>query len=57
MLGDLQIRAFRADPDRRLGPAFDIREFHDRVLENGAVTLPMLRREVEAWIERAGGGA
>ncbi|MBA3893849.1 MAG: DUF885 family protein [Gemmatimonadales bacterium] len=57
MLGNLQIRALRADTERRLGAAFDLREFHDRVLENGAVTLPMLRRQVEAWIERAGGGA
>jgi uncharacterized protein (DUF885 family) len=54
MLGNLEIRALRADAARRLGSRFDIREFHDRVLENGAVTLPMLRQQVERWVERAG---
>lgn len=29
---------------------FDIREFHDRVLENGSVTLGMLRQQIERWI-------
>jgi uncharacterized protein (DUF885 family) len=55
MLGNLEIRALRSDAERRLGSRFDIREFHDRVLENGAVTLPMLRRQVERWVERSGG--
>jgi uncharacterized protein (DUF885 family) len=31
-----------------------IREFHDRVHGNGGVTLPMLRRQVERWVEEAG---
>lgn len=55
MLGNLEIRALRADAERRLGSRFDIREFHDRVLENGAVTLPMLRQQVERWVEGSGG--
>jgi uncharacterized protein (DUF885 family) len=55
MLGNLEIRALRGDAERRLGSRFDIREFHDRVLENGAVTLPMLRQQVERWVERSGG--
>jgi uncharacterized protein (DUF885 family) len=54
MLGNLEIRALRADAEQRLGSRFDIREFHDRVLENGAVTLPMLRQQVERWVERSG---
>ncbi len=56
MLGNLEIRALRDDAERRLGSRFDIRAFHDRVLENGAVTLPMLRQQVERWIERPDGG-
>jgi uncharacterized protein (DUF885 family) len=55
MLGNLEIRALRSDAERRLGSRFDIRDFHDRVLENGAVTLPMLRQQVERWVERSGG--
>ena len=33
-----------------LGDRFDIREFHDQVLANGAITLPMLRQVIEHWI-------
>ncbi len=54
MLGNLEIRALRSGAERRLGSRFDIRAFHDRVLENGAVTLPMLRQQVERWLARAG---
>jgi uncharacterized protein (DUF885 family) len=50
MLGTLEIRKLRAEAERRMGSGFDIREFHDRVLENGGVTLPMLRRQVERWM-------
>jgi uncharacterized protein (DUF885 family) len=54
MLGNLEIRALRSGAERRLGSRFDIRKFHDRVLEHGAVTLPMLRQQVERWAERDG---
>ena len=33
-----------------LGDDFDIREFHDRVLENGTIPLGALRQHIEAWI-------
>ena len=56
MLGSLEIRRVRGEAERRLGPRFDIRAFHDQVLGNGGVTLPMLRRQVERWVERAEGG-
>jgi uncharacterized protein (DUF885 family) len=48
--GGLEIFALRAQAERALGDRFDIREFHDVLLRNGAVTLPMLRESVEAWI-------
>jgi uncharacterized protein (DUF885 family) len=35
---------------QRLRDRFDIRAFHDRVLENGAVPLPMLRVAIQRWI-------
>jgi uncharacterized protein (DUF885 family) len=53
MLGNLEIRGLRRAAERRLGSRFDIREFHDRVLENGTVTLPMLRQQVERWVARS----
>ncbi|MEN8163454.1 MAG: DUF885 domain-containing protein [Acidobacteriota bacterium] len=49
--GGLEIFALRRKAEEAFGEDFDIREFHDRVLENGAVPLWMLRRHVEAWIE------
>ncbi len=38
--------------EQELGDKFDIREFHNRVLENGSVTLPMLEEAVVTWILR-----
>lgn len=52
MLGMLEIRRLRILAERQLGDDFDIRQFHDRALENGSVTLPMLEASVLAWIER-----
>ncbi|HEX8907169.1 MAG TPA: DUF885 family protein, partial [Longimicrobiaceae bacterium] len=50
MTGMLTIRALREEARRELGPRFDIRAFHDRVLEDGTVTLPMLRDKIHRWI-------
>jgi uncharacterized protein (DUF885 family) len=50
MLGNLEIRRLREMAERELGPRFDIRVFHDKVLEDGTVTLPMLRAKIERWI-------
>lgn len=36
----------------RLGNKFDIREFHDRILENGSMTLPMVEKAVMNWVEK-----
>jgi uncharacterized protein (DUF885 family) len=51
MLGMLEIRRLRTLAEQALGDDFDIREFHDRVLENGNVTLPMLEAAIRNWIE------
>jgi uncharacterized protein (DUF885 family) len=48
--GGLEIFALRQQAQRELGPRFDLKAFHDAVLGNGAVTLPMLREQVERWI-------
>lgn len=48
--GGLEIMRLREEALRRLGPRFDIQEFHARVLENGAVPLAALTAHVEAWI-------
>jgi len=51
MVGRLEIERLRREAETRLGRAFDIRQFHDRVLESGNVPLPVLRAHVEAWLE------
>jgi uncharacterized protein (DUF885 family) len=50
MLGNLEIRRLRAMAESELGSRFDIRAFHDKVLENGSVPLPFLRENIERWI-------
>lgn len=52
-LGRLEIRRLRALAEQRLRAKFDIRAFHDRVLENGAVPLPLLRASVYRWIDES----
>jgi uncharacterized protein (DUF885 family) len=55
MLGYLEIASLRDEAQRELGARFDLRAFHDHVLENGALPLPVLERSIRAWIasERA----
>jgi uncharacterized protein (DUF885 family) len=50
MIGALEIRRLRGEAQRALGSRFDIRAFHDRVLEDGTVTLPMLDAKIHRWI-------
>ena len=49
-LGELQIRRLRAEAERRLGPNFDQREFHDAILETGSVPLPVMEERIERYI-------
>lgn len=46
-LGQLELLRLRSEARDRLGDAFDIRRFHDAVLGNGALPLPVLRAVVE----------
>jgi len=48
-LGQLEILKLRDEGRKRLGARFDIKGFHDVVLRNGAVALPVLREQVEAY--------
>jgi uncharacterized protein (DUF885 family) len=53
--GQLEILRLRDSARATLGSRFDIRAFHDAVLGSGAVSLPVLRSIVEAWVVGAGG--
>ncbi|MBI4520215.1 MAG: DUF885 domain-containing protein [Gemmatimonadetes bacterium] len=50
MLGNLEIRRLRALAEASLGNAFDIRAFHDRLLEDGSVPLLLLPAKIERWL-------
>jgi uncharacterized protein (DUF885 family) len=49
-IGELKIRELRAKAEKELGTSFDIREFHDAVLLNGSVPLPVLEEAVSRFI-------
>ena len=49
-IGQLKIRELRASAEKQLGEKFDVRAFHDTVLENGAVPLSVLEPHVKNWL-------
>ncbi len=49
--GELLMRDLRAQAETRLGADFDIRAFHDRLLEDGAMPLSALEAKMLAWID------
>jgi len=49
-VGQLEIEALRREAEAALGDRFELAGFHDAVLGGGAVSLPVLRDRVGAWI-------
>jgi uncharacterized protein (DUF885 family) len=56
-LGNLEFRALRERAARRLGDRFDLRHFHDALMAAGALTLPVLREVMDAWVDEQAGYA
>ena len=50
-VGQLYMLRLRAMAENQLGDAFDIREFHEMILMNGAMPLEILEESVESWVE------
>jgi len=49
-MGELTITKLRGKAEKALGEGFDLREFHDIVLREGAVPLKVLEVQVTRWI-------
>jgi len=52
MIGSLEIRRLRDEASAKLGAKFDLRAFHDLLLEDGALPLTLVRQKVERWVAR-----
>jgi uncharacterized protein (DUF885 family) len=50
-IGQMKIRELRTETEKKLGAKFDVRKFHDAVLENGAVPLNVLEAHMKQWID------
>ena len=54
-IGQMKIRELRTAAEQNLGPKFNVRSFHDAVLENGALPLSVLEPRVRQWIDAQAG--
>ncbi|MFG0454431.1 DUF885 domain-containing protein [Shewanella mangrovisoli] len=50
-IGELTIKRLRVKAEQALGDKFDIRAFHDAVLENGSVPMSVLEQQINDFIE------
>jgi uncharacterized protein (DUF885 family) len=53
-LGEMAIMKARHKAEQALGPKFDIRNFHDTVLQLGSVPLPVLEARIDSFIADGG---
>lgn len=49
-IGELTIVRLRKRAEEELGDAFNVRDFHDEILGDGAVTMSMLETKIDTWI-------
>jgi uncharacterized protein (DUF885 family) len=49
-IGELKIKELRAKTEKSLGEKFDIRAFHDALLSEGTLTLPLLEKRIDRFI-------
>ena len=51
-IGQLKIRELRTQAEKQLGHKFNIRSFHDAVLENGALPLSVMEPHMSEWLAK-----
>ena len=50
-LGQLKITELRSRAQQQLGPRYDVRKFHDEILDGGALPLDVMDQRVQHWID------
>lgn len=50
-LGEITIKRLRRQAEQALGADFDVREFHDTLLQNGSLPLPILEQQINKYIQ------
>ena len=55
-LGEMAIRDGRRKAEAALGPKFNIRAYHDMVLSQGSVPLPVLNQAIDRFVASGGKG-
>ena len=51
-IGELKIRELRKKAETALGEKFDIREFHEVILEEGTITLSIMEKRINSYIQK-----
>ncbi len=51
-IGQLKIRELRKNAETKMGAKFDIKKFHEKMLESGVMPLALLESKIEAWINQ-----
>jgi uncharacterized protein (DUF885 family) len=49
----LTLQQLRQAAATALGPRFDVRDFHDQVLDTGALPMAVLKAKISAWTTKA----
>jgi uncharacterized protein (DUF885 family) len=53
-VGQLEIFRLRELAQKQMGVRFNLRAFHDEILKNGSVSLPVLGERIKAWAAGSG---
>tara|TARA_B100000953_G_scaffold78477_1_gene63691 strand:- start:320 stop:2023 length:1704 start_codon:yes stop_codon:yes gene_type:complete len=51
-IGEIKIRELRKKAEKALGEKFDIREFHEVILEEGTITLSIMEKRINSYIQK-----